>query len=205
MKRLLLTVVLLAGMVALVPAAGGPSATFAQTAENQTRVRQFVPFSIRGLSPSLTVTSQVNGNCWTGSVADAGRADAWRCMAGNAIYDPCFQPGATPGVGGQVACAQTPWSGSVVLLTLTEPLPEMANQANPNALPWALELTNGKQCSFAGGATGVVAGQRINYTCQGGGLVAGAPDRSLALWSVQYLDSIDSSSTLEVDVATAWQ
>jgi hypothetical protein len=58
---------------------------------------------------------------------------------------------------------------------------------DPLEIPWALELANGSRCGLLTGATAVLAGLRINYGCDDGGLVIGEVDRAGAMWTVFYL------------------
>ncbi len=74
---------------------------------------------------------------------------------------------------------------------------------DPLEIPWALELANGSRCGLLTGATAVLAGQRINYGCDDGGLVIGEVDRSAVMWTVAYLADGASATNL-VDVVTAW-
>ena len=174
----------------------------------RTDVRFFLPINQGGLNVGLAAVAEERGSCHSGSLADAGRPDAWRCSAGNAILDPCFaSPFALPDDPGQLACAESPFTGDVVLLTPTEPLPvQDANQPfadYPDQLPWALELANGEQCTLLTGATVGIATLRLNYGCAGQGSVIGNPDRSADLWLVSYLPQ-DGIATGLVEVATAW-
>ncbi len=87
------------------------------------------------------------GSCWTSSLA-VWREDAWRCMVGNDIYDPCFSSGDS------VTCGASPVPPTDGFpLTLTEPLP--APQVPPDAAShaWMVELPDG------------VGDERINYFC----------------------------------------
>lgn len=168
-----------------------------------TQVTLYVPFTPNGLSIGLAVTRRVNGSCFAGSLASNGRSDAWRCSAGNAIYDPCYQgfeSGKTV-----LACPDSPWSANVVLLTATKDLP--AKEANkdtaPKGLPWALELANGRKCTMLTGATFGVAGMRANYGCGDNAYVAGDPDRSLPTWRVFFLGPRGFAVT-QIGVRVAW-
>jgi hypothetical protein len=147
-----------------------------------TEVRVVVPFTPGGLVASLTVAARASGSCWTASLASASRPDAWRCMAGNSIHDPCFVGPA--GADQVAACLQSPWSSRVTLLTLSGPLP--GNAARPGNLldgsPWALELASGERCTMLTGATWGVAGLRVNYGCPGDVSVVGDLDRSGPTW-----------------------
>ena len=175
----------------------------AQTDAPPTRVRFFVPYVVARLNPALNVTDRLSGSCFAGSVADAGRATAWRCAAGNRILDPCFESGL--GDATEVMCSSGPWSGDVVQLTLESPLPvERRNQDDPaNNLPWALELPDGAHCTLLTGATALIAGMRINYGCEGGGSVLGAPDRTLPVWRAQVLPR-DAFATDATAIVAAW-
>ena len=168
-----------------------------------TQIRMFTPYGPGGLSKSLSVSETVSGNCFAESLANASRADAWRCNAGNAIQDPCFQN--VMGDARIVACLRSPWDDRVTLLTLASPPPSASRKeiAHEKALPWALELANGDHCTLMTGATASLAGMRINYGCPGGGLVAGDIDRSHPVWRVFYQKE-GASSLDQVDVVVAW-
>jgi hypothetical protein len=99
------------------------------------------------------------GKCWTNSLA-VWREDAWRCMVGNAIYDPCFSSGES------VICGASPVTSTVsFLLTLTEPLPAPDVPQDTAGHAWLVELADGTVCEYATGATGGVGDDRINYFC----------------------------------------
>lgn len=148
------------------------------------------------------------------------------------IYDPCFEnPFAPAEAPGELACVASPFVTDVVLLTLTTPLDrdKVADAASPGQppttagqpsaaqagaavepisvepwdLPWALELANGERCTLLSGATVVLAGERINYGCEGGGVVLGAAHHGQPVWTVSYLAD-QSVATNVVEVAVAW-
>jgi hypothetical protein len=168
-----------------------------------TQVRRFQPWAENGLASDVSLASVTSGHCWSGSILDPGRADAWRCItAGSVIHDPCFS-NAFPNTADVLACAEGPFEGNLVLLTLTEPLPlVLANQGDDGAAPWALQLVGGAYCTAQGGTTWVVEGMRLNYLCDDGRWVAGRPDRSAPLWVVRY--TTDRATTVPVAVAIAW-
>jgi len=69
---------------------------------------------------------RARGHCWIGSIVDWSRNDAWRCMKGHNIQDPCFE---SPSVREEVVCSRDPWTSEVLVLDLTEPLPrQYANE-----------------------------------------------------------------------------
>jgi len=163
-----------------------------------------LPFGPAGLRPGLAVVGRVAGECFAASVADAGRPDAWRCSSGNRIMDPCFEGFQQGSV--VLACASSPWSADVVILTPTADLPR--GQANKPGLdaapPWALELDNGVRCQLLTGATWGAAGMRVNYGCErDGGYVIGDVDRSRPRWQVLF-DAPKGVAARTVGVRAAW-
>jgi hypothetical protein len=170
----------------------------------RTQIKLLTPFGPNGLSIGMAVTEKVNGACFAPSAASPTRPDAWRCNAGNAIHDPCYQ--SILGDNKQLACpVGGPWPANVILLTLAQPLPTEPHkeESRDSALPWALELANGQRCTFFTGATAPVAGMRINYGCPGGFQVVGDIDRSQPMWRV-FFQGEKSIALEQVDVAVAW-
>lgn len=170
----------------------------------RTEMKLLTPFGAKGLADGLQVAEKVSGKCFARSASSPMRPDAWRCNVGNGILDPCYQR--IMGDEKQFACpVEGPWSQKVVLLTLTEALPnpthkEMHEEPVP---PWAIELANGKRCTLFTGATAPVAGRRINYGCLGGFQVVGDIDRSSPVWRVFF--QAENASVLEqVDVLVVW-
>jgi hypothetical protein len=180
------------------------ASTAAQIAPlSSTAVKLITPFQNGSLGAGFAVTSRGSGQCFATSVASAARPDAWRCMIGNAIHDPCFQN--IMGDPNQLACPEAPWGANVTLLTLTSQLPteQRKEMALKDALPWALELANGQHCTLFTGATAPIAGMRINYGCPGGFIVVGDIDRSEPVW--RAFSQGEKSSSLDLsDIAVAW-
>jgi hypothetical protein len=205
-------VAILAGVVLLLGAAGAlrPPAAGAQVGIPQTDVRIRVIFMLlmNAFNPDIQVTDQAEGACFTGSLADPGRIDAWRCMVGNRIYDPCFVAAVDLS---KVACVPTPWATDAVMITLTRDLPSAAGRTGSllDAMPWGLELENGARCAVAStGAGGAIAGQRINYSCRhadgsDAGAVVGDIDRSQASWRV-FVTGANPWVIGQMAVAVAW-
>lgn len=177
----------------------------AQQATAATRTRVFTPFNPGGeLVVGLAVTGEVKGGCSAGSAASPERPDAWRCSAGNAVLDPCFQN--LLGDEQVLACAEDPFSANVTLLTLTADLPDATVTDEPkfDGLPWALELANGQQCTLLTGASAPVAGMRVNYGCADGAQVVGETNRQRPRWRVFYQTATRSLSLDQVGVKAAW-
>lgn len=95
---------------------------------------------------NFSADQTVQGYCWEGSFSST-RDDAYRCMASNTIYDPCFTYGSTA-----VACpdlTEGPQRGTVI--DLSQPLPQGGTDAPGSAGLWAFKLTNGDTCGLLTG------------------------------------------------------
>src|SRR5271166_4856225 len=103
----------------------------------------------------MKVASTASGSCWTGSIA-ANRPDAYRCMTGNEISDPCFVRDAK-----SVACPDIPTADSGLIIKLTKPLPD--NRVSGAATPWAMSLAGHVGCRVGTGT--VIDG--FPYYCTG--------------------------------------
>jgi hypothetical protein len=167
----------------------------ALSAEPATRVILFAPFGIGGIQADLKVSSTVHGSCWISSLTSP-RADAWRCATGNFIHDPCFSNTAET----RVACPDL-FSKRVLVIVLDKQLPRHEGATEPT--PWALMLANGAKCALVSGATGVIAGMRLNYACNSKGWVLGEVDRSIEPWRVFYTETTSSSDYTRVSVRKA--
>jgi hypothetical protein len=98
-----------------------------------------------------------SGSCWSSSIA-SNRPDAWRCMVGNEIFDPCFS--ARRGV----VCAADPRrAGSGFLLRPTKPLPVPDAGSQPQ--PFMVELSDGSICDRFTGTLALVAGRIVRFGC----------------------------------------
>ncbi|MGD0386369.1 MAG: hypothetical protein ABSB73_09555 [Solirubrobacteraceae bacterium] len=167
--------------VTVVAGAGGAIAAILTRTEHTGHLPVFTAHG--ELSPQFRVGSRGRGYCWTSSLA-TDETDAYRCMQGNAIHDPCFA--ASPHAD-TVACFIDPWH-PVTLLVLTRPLPTHA-PATAEALPWAIETGDGRRCVYLTGATAPMGGERINYGCVGGSYLIGSPDRRAPLWTIRSANS----------------
>lgn len=144
-------------------------------------------------------TRSVSGYCWTGSIA-ADRSDAWRCLSGHWIYDPCFSSSAAPGI---VLCPNMQVTSDVEI-RLTRPLPSAQRDtatASIHSIPWLIELDVPSSqapgrvfCEFATGASSVVKTAvpndvRLNYYCSGGSYSTmglwGLPRRTSGQWTIR--------------------
>jgi hypothetical protein len=109
---------------------------------------------------TMHVSGHESGYCWVGSIASA-RSDAFRCMTGNSIHDPCFTLSPQ-----QVACPENATQNSGIVIALTKPLPP----PNQSKSVWRMQLQSGAECNVA-------TGTRVPeypFFCTGG-LVCSAP------------------------------
>jgi len=183
---------------ALLTFAGAPSAG----ARLHTSVTVFHAFTPTG-EPTIPVR-HASGSCFTGSLATS-RADGWRCLVGNVLYDPCFSSAAAPGV---VICPnQNPARGTEIRLTKGLPSAQ-ANGGSASAAgrPWAIELFDGAHCVLAGGATAVVHGVRLNYFCDGHGKngLWGSPRRTTDPWTILSAPFAATTLSRRVAVLHVW-
>lgn len=182
----------------------GGTTTTQPAAPRATAQQRYQPWTAAGtLAPGLTVGGTVDGGtCWTSSIGDSQNPDAWRCMSGNGILDPCFAPPGGTDVA-QVACATSPTS-DLTLLDLTTPL--ASSTASPGGaalvLPWVMVLANGDQCTVFQGTAAEADGIVLSYACADGD--ATYPDTTSEPWTVEYAPGGTGALQTEA-VVTAWQ
>lgn len=151
------------------------------------------------LDPSLVIAQRYTGNCWTRSVANPNRTDAWRCQANNMVLDPCYEDDTS------LACVISPWSHKAAILELSSPLyKNKSRKVDTAGQPWAMELANGKRCLFLSGTSAVINKERINYACDNYNYnIIGNVDRSSTTWQANLYD-YSNKSVDKVAVVTAW-
>lgn len=171
------------------PAAGASDATV---------VTKFNPYSATG-ALTVAVTDRAVGECWTSSIV-VQVANAYRCLVGNDISDPCFDPPRHT-VPATVACVSSPWSSARVV-TLTKALPEPSTIGKATN-PWAVQLANGARCVAASGTVQSVGGVSLNLLCPGGTAAGGLDDRHHK-WTVKY-GTAEAGSLVQVAVVAAWR
>lgn len=93
----------------------------------------------------MQATAHADGYCWVTSIASQ-RRDAYRCMVGNSIHDPCFERSQR-----QVACPADAEKNTGVVVTLTKPLPPPHGSPIDNA--WQMRLASGALCNAGTGTT----------------------------------------------------
>lgn len=167
-----------------------------------TQILTYQPWTPSGLSTAVSVETSTAGSCFGSSIADAARADAYRCFQDqNLIQDPCFaDPYQTPVQ--DVACPSTP--GKVVVLHLSQTLPSIGPATEVTPLPWLVVLSNAVQCTVLTGTTVVIDNQPVLYGCSGGGNLLGSPDISGPTWTIDY-KAPGSSTYSQTVIATAYK
>lgn len=125
----------IAAVLALVMLCAAPAAAVPTVAAHTNAV----VFSAK----SMRVAARQSGYCWTASIASQ-RSDAYRCMVGNAIHDPCFELSAQ-----SVACPLDAAANSGLVVALNKPLPPAPSNANA----WQMQLASGATCGIGTGTT----------------------------------------------------
>lgn len=74
----------------------------------------------------------------------------------------------------------------------------------PDIEPIILVLANGARCSFAGGGTLTLAGQRLNYGCDNGGYLYGYPNKTTAMWTISCA-APGSGASVSTPITTVYQ
>ncbi|WP_157472420.1 hypothetical protein [Frankia sp. EAN1pec] len=156
----------------LVIAVLAPIGAVNRFSERQSRliVHRYTPVDpVSGELRAGLQAESMSGECWTLSLV-SNSADAFRCMSGHFIYDPCFTASWAEAV-----CIADPWSTEVVRLSLTKDPPFTEDDRfNNNDVPrWALILESGDLCTRVSGMRGAVDGQPVSYSCVSGTPVIG--------------------------------
>jgi hypothetical protein len=163
-----------------------------------TKIVHFQAFDLSGRTAGIHIDRSASGSCFSGSIA-MPRPDAWRCMIGNQILDPCLQ--APEGAAPLVCIAGT----KAIRLRLTKPLPlSQRNKVPKRFFAWRLVLQSGDVCDvFTGTAAGTIQGHDLVYGCRSGGTTT-LPVRGRPFWSVWYLrkgaDPADSTKLSQLPI-----
>jgi hypothetical protein len=159
-------------------------------------------YSPANASGALAISNPktAKGSCFTTSNVTT-RSDAYRCMAANTIYDPCFFFNQT-----QVLCPiDGPWANSGLLLNAGSLPSGPSNQQDQGTggQPWAVQLPSNVNCLEISGATNLIAGQRLAYTCTGGVGLYGKVQRSSAAWMI-FVGTPHSTTLSMKPISVAW-
>lgn len=173
-----------------------PTTPVTSPVSSTTASKTFTPYDASG-ALIVATTSDATGSCWTTSIA-LPSPTTFRCIAGNAILDPCFVPPNTTDPK-TAACFTDPWSPGVrLVLTAAPPKPDVTTRTTP----WALELANGARCVAVTGTVDQVGSVDLRYSC-GGAAEAGLPSTPGAALSALYR-ATDTQALTSVAVRTAW-
>jgi hypothetical protein len=167
-----------------------------------TRVVRFTP-------PKAVSGPARSGTCQRSLVSD--RIDAYRCVAAETTYDPCFALERA----GHVLCNADPRdAASGIVVTASGPSSSGPRGVNLHA--WFFELEDGSTCRplIAGGGR-EVDGMVELYTCRfappGADAVLGEIDTHAPVWTVQQVSLNKRAPPLSIKqlvsavVKTAWQ
>ncbi len=191
-----------AGRLTSVSGRRGGAPTPAPTA---TVVTVYEPIGPSGVVAGVTVTSIVSGWCWETSVAASSRADAWRCSAGNLLWDPCFSSEHAAMV---VACPHNYDPERVTLIDLTRSLPAPVVSGLP-LTPWMFCLPGGACCEVNSSMVGPsLDGLRNSGECStmGGSsfLWYGSVHQNTNPWTVM-IGEPNSRKLVSERVSAAWE
>lgn len=157
-------------------------------------------------TPTVIPEESQAGNCFSNAIG-LGRADAWRCMTGNQIHDPCFQVDDAP----TLVCGADPISGEEgFVLELTEPLPPV--EVGELARPWRIELEDGTICGLMTGTVPGAEGQTAPYGCadEAQSYLMETFDREFPIWFAQRVtfdlgeDGFIIRSSVRQAIVTVW-
>lgn len=175
-------------------------APVAAASRGRTAVHVFKPWTATGQPrPGLHVASRSKGSCWTESVAVAGQ---YRCMSGNAIYDPCWVKPASKDQ--KVGCVLAPWDRGIHVIRLTKKLPAVSKPRHLTStrFAWAIKLASGMVCTLGQGTDTTIDGKPMVYYCRKG--VAGEIDRSKEPWRTEYSRSYRHGPLIHKVISQAW-
>jgi hypothetical protein len=164
-------------------------------------IEVYEPYTNGALAATVTASAHQAGSCVGGSIA-SDRVDAWRCMAGNLIMDPCFS---SPS-GSQVACPSFQNIDSVTVINLSQALPR--NLANPgsSSVPWQFQLVIGPQCRPSTGATATpVNGMQVSGRCSNDVDWFGHINQSVEPWAVVVQSAPGAHSVGRQTISKAWE
>lgn len=148
------------------------------------------------VSPVTAAGSRVAGYRITARAAHAqcsagseAIGQAYRCFAGNAVYDPCW---AVQAASPTVLCVADPWLRTAAELRVSSALGHIPPEGGGGpAEPWGIQLASGQRCTLAQGAHGTFDGRVVDYYCTPSLSLLRGLDRRSATWTA---DSVVSKS-----------
>ena len=197
-----------AGAVAAVIAGCGSSAPASVAGPGgggQIPTRQVYVSPVTGAGAAVSgyrvTVRAARAQCSAGSEA-IGRA--YRCFAGNGVYDPCWAEKASAPT---VLCVPDPWARTAAELRVSAPLSAIPPaDAGGVAEPWGVQLSGGQRCVLAQGAHNAFRGQVIDYYCPSGLSLLHGLNLKAATWTARSV--LDKSGKLASGplekIAIAW-
>jgi hypothetical protein len=169
-----------------------------------TRVVVMAGFTVGGV-PTMRITHTVRGSCFSTSDA-ALRDDAYRCMSGNELFDPCLAPPPSVRAGRVVVCPTDPFRNTGIEIRLTRRLPRNTGPApSDRGVPFAIRLMNGCEATLDTGATAAIGRARANYYCpRSHEWLWGVPSRHGRMWTIYSAPLNAKRLTRRVSIAEAW-
>jgi hypothetical protein len=176
-----------AGAVAAVIAGCGSSAPASVAGPGgggQIPTRQVYVSPVTGAGAAVSgyrvTVRAARAQCSAGSEAIG---QAYRCFAGNVVYDPCWAEKAPAPT---VLCVADPWLRTAAELRVAAPLGAISGTGGTTAAePWGVQLSGGQRCALAQGAHNAFAGQVIDYYCPSGLSLLRGLDRKTATWTAR--------------------
>ena len=170
-----------------------------------TEVKTYRPLTAQGHLRYALHLHHGSGTCWTASeaVARRGSVRALRCMSGNVILDPCF--GTRFAARSDLVCVDAPWDRSGLRLALARKVPTAALKPGGGRNAWGIVLRGGTRCLFEQGATNVVHGRRLNYTCNNKTYLWGVPDRRTPYWRIRSSKDAGGRGMHFVAISRVWR
>ena len=150
----------------------------------ETQLQLYRPFAETQKHPKPQVRQVLTGNCLQHSFK-IKREDAWRCMAANQVYDPCFIN--TYGKKEHAICPGSPWFSDSLLIKLEKPFNVDGVAHEPLDMsrhyPWAIELPDGSAC-YAVEPGRFHEGLPVRYFCNKDKILLGDLRRCAAKWTI---------------------
>lgn len=172
----------------------------AAPAHAATKIKRFSPWDGDG-NPVVKRYQHGSGECSGASHVNA-RADAWRCVSGNTVLDPCF---VTPTEDAEVFCIATPWAKSGSLLGAVLEGVEHGN--SPARRPWALQVGK-RRCTYLLPRKAKKGRRRPSYRCgksRKGPFLFGAPSTKKKTWTIRSARNSRGRRLKRVKIRVAWQ
>ena len=165
----------------------------AAPASAATSVKRYAAWTEDG-EPRIARWFHGSGECNQASLVNP-REDAWRCVSGNIVLDPCFQSPTDD----EVLCLTAPWARRGHLLgALLEP---ENHGSSPARGPWALRVKR-RRCTYIRGPA--KRGKRPTYRCGKRGFLFGRPNQRKRTWTIKYARRKHGRGGRRVKVRAAW-